>query len=86
VSCSCQTCREYAAFYRNRVLFLVIREDDEVHVGVDELTEQELARFAAEGTDTEKGEITDWLSEPGPTPEEMERARLACNAMRADAA
>jgi hypothetical protein len=68
------------------VLFLVIREDDEVHVGVDELTEQELARFAAEGTDAEKGEITDWLSEPGPTPEAIERARLAYAGTTADAA
>ena len=61
--CSCSTCRDFAAFYADRVLFLVTREGDEVHVGVDELTETELARFSANGRDAEKAEIVDWLGE-----------------------
>ena len=84
--CSCLTCREYGPLYQDRVLFLVMREGDEVHVGVDELTEGEVARFASEGTGTEKAEITDWLSGPSSATEARDDARRAHDSANAHAA
>jgi hypothetical protein len=68
------------------VLFLVTREGEELHVGVDELTEMELARFTACGTDTEKVDIVDRLLEASPMPEAMHPVRLVHDETSARAA
>lgn len=64
--CSCLTCREFGRVYQGRVLFLATREGEDLHVGVDELTEDELAHYTVAGTEAEKAEIVDWLSTPAP--------------------
>jgi hypothetical protein len=84
--CRCGTCREFGAFYLGRVLFWVTRDGEELHVGVDELTTTELARFSADGAGIEKAEIADWLSEPSSAPTATEEVAAAYRATTAHAA